>query len=160
MITLVGILTTSCTGNTAILKGGKESNNTTMLLSKVISESISETPLPVTYIQAIHTRTEVSSLLGLDQYIDLIIPRGNKSLVKSIQKDTRIPVMGHADGLCHVYLDESADVEKAVRVVVDSKVGHARLDRLSDSFDTNISPRQTIHPPATPWKHSSSIHPS
>jgi glutamate-5-semialdehyde dehydrogenase len=61
-------------------------------------------------------------LLDLDQYIDLVIPRGSNTLVKNIQNSTRIPVMGHADGLCSVYLDERADVEKAVRVVVDSKV--------------------------------------
>jgi glutamate-5-semialdehyde dehydrogenase len=70
----------------------------------------------------VHTRQEVASLLALDQYIDLVIPRGSNSLVKSIQNGTRIPVMGHADGLCSVYLDESANPEKAVRVVVDSKV--------------------------------------
>jgi len=65
----------------------------------------------------------VSSLLELDQYIDLVIPRGSKELVRSIKQNTRIPVMGHADGLCSVYLDKSADVEKAKRIVVDSKVG-------------------------------------
>lgn len=64
----------------------------------------------------------MSALLELDQYIDLVIPRGSNSLVKSIQNSTRIPVMGHADGLCAVYLDKTADQEKAVRVVVDSKV--------------------------------------
>ncbi|KAG6333524.1 hypothetical protein ID866_5560 [Astraeus odoratus] len=112
-------------GNAAILKGGKESNRTTVLLSKAISEGLAQTPLPSTYIQAIQTRAEVSALLALDQYIDLVIPRGSNSLVKNIQNNTRIPVMGHADGLCHVYLDESADLEKAIRVVVDSKVGLA-----------------------------------
>lgn len=69
-----------------------------------------------------HTRQEVASLIALDRYIDLVIPRGSNTLVKSIQNGTRIPVMGHADGLCSVYLDASADCEKAVRVVVDSKV--------------------------------------
>jgi glutamate-5-semialdehyde dehydrogenase len=84
---------------------------------------LSRTALPSTYIQSIQTRTEVSALLDLDQYIDLVIPRGSNSLVKNIQNNTRIPVMGHADGLCHVYLDESAQLEKAIRVVVDSKAG-------------------------------------
>ena len=115
------VLTTS-SGNAAILKGGKESHRTTGLLSKAISAGLAQTALSETYIQTIQTRAEVSSLLELDQYIDLVIPRGSNSLVKSIQNSTRIPVMGHADGLCSVYLDESADVEKAVRVVIDSKV--------------------------------------
>lgn len=78
--------------------------------------------MPDTYVQTVQTRAEISSLLELDQYIDLVIPRGSNSLVKSIQNNTRIPVMGHADGLCSIYLDETADVEKAVRIVVDSKV--------------------------------------
>lgn len=78
--------------------------------------------MPSTYIQIIQTRDEVSDLLKMDQYIDLVIPRGSNELVKNIQSNTRIPVMGHADGLCHVYLDQTADAEKAVRVAVDSKV--------------------------------------
>ena len=61
-------------------------------------------------------------MLELDQYIDLVIPRGSNSLVRNIQNNTRIPVMGHADGLCSVFIDESADVKKAVRIAVDSKV--------------------------------------
>lgn len=109
-------------GNAAILKGGKESNRTTLLLSNAITAALSQTALPEAYIQAIQTRAEVASLLKLDQYIDLVIPRGSNSLVRSIQNNTRIPVMGHADGLCSVYLDEHAEEEKAIRIVVDSKV--------------------------------------
>lgn len=111
-------------GNAAILKGGKESNKTTQLLSKAILAALSRTSIPRTYIQAIQTRAEVSALLELDQYIDLVIPRGSNNLVRNIQNSTRIPVMGHADGLCSIYLDESADLGKAVRVVLDSKVYH------------------------------------
>jgi len=109
-------------GNAAILKGGKESNRTTLLLAKAISNALSQTKLPATYIQAIQTRAEVTELLKMDSYIDLVIPRGSNALVRNIQSNTRIPVMGHADGLCSVYLDDSADEETAVRVVVDSKV--------------------------------------
>ena len=64
----------------------------------------------------------MASLLNLDQYIDLVIPRGSNALVRNIQNSTRIPVMGHADGICSVYLDATADEQKAVRVVTDSKV--------------------------------------
>jgi glutamate-5-semialdehyde dehydrogenase len=105
------------------LKGGKESNRTTQVLSKAISSGLTKTSIPPTYIQTIQTRAEVSALLALDQYIDLVIPRGSNSLVRSIQNNTRIPVMGHADGLCTVYLDEHADRSKALRIAVDSKVG-------------------------------------
>lgn len=109
-------------GNTAILKGGKESNRTTHLISQAIQTALSRTSLPPTSIQSIQTRADVNSLLQLDQYINLVIPRGSNALVRSIQHGTRIPVMGHADGICSVYLDETADEETAVRVVVDSKV--------------------------------------
>ena len=122
------LLLTASIGNAAILKGGKESNETTQLLSKAIQTALSRTQIPSSYIQAIQTRAEVSALLSLDQYIDLVIPRGSNSLVKNIQNNTRIPVMGHADGLCAVFVDESADLDKAVRVVVDSKA--SRLFRL------------------------------
>ncbi|EKM50187.1 uncharacterized protein PHACADRAFT_153632 [Phanerochaete carnosa HHB-10118-sp] len=111
-------------GNAAILKGGKESNETVQLLSKAIQTALAKTPIPNTYIQAIQTRAEVSALLELDQYIDLVIPRGSNSLVRSIQNSTRIPVMGHADGLCAVYLDQAADAEKAARITVDSKTDY------------------------------------
>ena len=110
-------------GNAAILKGGKESNRTTLLLADAIASGLSKVSFPSMYIQIIQTRAEVTSLLELDQHIDLVIPRGSNSLVRNIQNNTRIPVMGHADGLCTVYLDDAADVEKAIRVAVDSKVG-------------------------------------
>ena len=113
---------TEVSGNAAILKGGKESKNTATLLSAVIQRALATTSLPETYIQAVHTREDVSSLLSLDQYIDLVIPRGSNALVRSIQNNTRIPVMGHADGLCNIFVDKSAKLEKAVRVVLDSKV--------------------------------------
>lgn len=109
-------------GNAAILKGGKESSRTTKLLADAIAVGLRQTTLPDTHIQIVETRAEVSSLLALEQFIDLVIPRGSKELVRSIQQSTRIPVMGHADGLCTIYLDESADVEKAKRIVVDAKV--------------------------------------
>lgn len=110
------------TGNAAILKGGKESTRTTSLLSQAIRNALAKTTLPTDYIQTVQTREQITSLLALDRYIDLVIPRGSNSLVRNIQNNTRIPVMGHADGLCSVYLDESADETKAIRIVVDSKV--------------------------------------
>lgn len=111
-------------GNAAILKGGKESSETTTAISHTIRMALSQTSLPVNYIQTVQTRAEISSLLELDKYIDLVIPRGSNALVSSIQRNSRIPVMGHADGLCTVFLDATANKEKAIRVVVDSKVSN------------------------------------
>ena len=120
------------------MKGGKESTNTTILLARAISTALSsKTSLPSDFIQTIQSREEVSSLLELDRYIDLVIPRGSNSLVRQIQNSTRIPVMGHADGLCSIYLDESANLYKAVRVVLDAKVGYrvmVKTDLDSDLF--------------------------
>ncbi|KAM6497027.1 gamma-glutamyl phosphate reductase [Amanita muscaria] len=133
-------------GNAAILKGGKESNRTTQLLAQAITEGLSKTLLPPTYIQAIQTRAEVSSLLELDQYINLVIPRGSNSLVRNIQNNTRIPVMGHADGLCTIYLDEAADVEKAVRVVVDSKIDYPSACNAVETLIVHQSLLHTVWP--------------
>ncbi|KAI0070802.1 gamma-glutamyl phosphate reductase [Panus rudis PR-1116 ss-1] len=133
-------------GNAAILKGGKESNETAQLLSKAIQTALSRTSLPSTYIQAIQTRAEVSALLALDQYIDLVIPRGSNSLVKDIQNNTRIPVMGHADGLCSVFLDESADIEKAVRVVVDSKTDYPAACNAAETLILHEKVLTTVWP--------------
>ncbi|KAE9399914.1 gamma-glutamyl phosphate reductase [Gymnopus androsaceus JB14] len=134
-------------GNTAILKGGKESNRTTTLLSKAISAGLAKTAIPALYIQAIQTRAEVSSLLELDQYIDLVIPRGGNSLVKNIQNGTRIPVMGHADGLCSVFIDEGADVTKAVRVAIDSKIDYPAACNASETLILHESVVHTVWPP-------------
>ena len=120
------------------MKGGKESIHTATLLSEVIQRALSRTSIPSNYIQSVHSREEVSSLLALDQYIDLVIPRGSNALVRSIQSSKRIPVMGHADGICSIYLDESADERKAVRVVVDAKVS------LASSSSCDISPIHTF----------------
>jgi glutamate-5-semialdehyde dehydrogenase len=111
-------------GNAAILKGGKESTQTATLLGQCIRSALSQTSLHEDYIQLVQTREEISSLLEQDKHIDLVIPRGSNALVSHIQRSTRIPVMGHADGLCTVYLDDSADAAKARRVVVDSKINY------------------------------------
>ncbi|KDQ51030.1 hypothetical protein JAAARDRAFT_41492 [Jaapia argillacea MUCL 33604] len=133
-------------GNAAILKGGKESNQTALLLSKAIQTGLSRTSLPDTYIQTIQTRAEVSSLLELDQYIDLVIPRGSNSLVRNIQNNTRIPVMGHADGLCSIFLDETANVEKAVRIVVDSKTDYPAACNAVETLIVHESLLNTVWP--------------
>ncbi|KAJ8495815.1 hypothetical protein ONZ45_g12687 [Pleurotus djamor] len=133
-------------GNAAILKGGKESNKTTQLLAQAIVAGLAKTALPETYIQTIQTRAEVSSLLEMDRYIDLVIPRGSNSLVRNIQNNTHIPVMGHADGLCHVYLDESADPQKAVRVVVDSKIDYPSACNSTETLLVHESLLNTLWP--------------
>ncbi|CAG8575586.1 11123_t:CDS:2 [Paraglomus occultum] len=111
-------------GNAAILKGGTESRLSLAALYSSIRSALAKTNIPPTAIQLVETREEISALLSQDKYIDLVIPRGSNSLVRHIQSNTRIPVLGHADGLCSVYVDKDADLQKAVRVVVDSKINY------------------------------------
>ncbi|GAA5881003.1 hypothetical protein JCM1840_007216 [Sporobolomyces johnsonii] len=133
-------------GNAAILKGGKESLHTQNVMSRVIQSALSTTSLPPAYIQTVSSRDEIASLLSQDRYIDLVIPRGSNSLVKSIQNGTRIPVMGHADGLCAVYVDESAVEAKAINVVVDSKTTYPAACNSAETLLVHESLLPTLWP--------------
>ena len=108
--------------NAVILKGGREASRTNEALVEAIREALGEVDgVSPDAVQLVSTREEVREMLDLDRWIDLIIPRGSNELVQSIQEATRIPVLGHADGICSVYLDRDADLEKAVAVSVDAK---------------------------------------
>lgn len=112
-------------GNAAILKGGKESLHTFKEMALVINTVLIEkSKVPKNSIQLISTRGEVSDLLSQDKYIDLVIPRGSNELVRNIKDNTKIPVLGHADGICSIYLDQFLDVEKAKKIVIDSKTNY------------------------------------
>ncbi|KAK0548900.1 glutamate-5-semialdehyde dehydrogenase [Tilletia horrida] len=113
-------------GNAAILKGGKESTHTASALRDAISTALDDPscPLPKDLIQTIETREQVSQLLHMDTEIDLVIPRGSGQLVRDIQATARMPVMGHADGLCAAYIHEDADLALTVGTVVDSKIDY------------------------------------
>ncbi|KAB8346073.1 hypothetical protein FH972_023124 [Carpinus fangiana] len=108
-------------GNAAILKGGKESTESFKAISTVISEALKSTKVPNDAVQLVTTRDAIDPLLEQDRYINLVIPRGSNSLVRYIKDKTRIPVMGHADGLCLTYLCSDADASSAAKVIVDAK---------------------------------------
>jgi len=108
-------------GNGVILKGGKEAIRSCQILVEVIKKGLAKTKVNSEAIQLLTTREEIKELLTLDQYVDLIIPRGSNEFVRYIQQNTQIPVLGHADGVCHLYLDEAADFTKAIAITVDSK---------------------------------------
>ncbi|MDJ0597752.1 MAG: glutamate-5-semialdehyde dehydrogenase [Crocosphaera sp.] len=108
-------------GNGVILKGGKEALNSCQTLVKVIREALETTKVSPEAVQLLTTREEIRNLLELDEYIDLIIPRGSNEFVRFIQQNTNIPVLGHADGICHLYIDQKADLETAISITVDSK---------------------------------------
>ena len=109
-------------GNACILKGGKEALYTNSILVKIIKQALLKVNQSLAEsILLIETREEVQNLLSYDEYIDLLIPRGSNEFVRFIQNNTRIPVMGHADGICHIYVAEDADFEEAVRIIIDAK---------------------------------------
>ena len=109
-------------GNAALLKGGREALRTNQELIKVLQEALKDADLPEAACQLMETREDVSAMLKEDALIDLIIPRGSNDFVRYIINNSQIPVLGHADGVCHVYVDAEADLETAWKVALDSKV--------------------------------------
>lgn len=110
-------------GNAVIFKGGSEASNTNETLVSIWRQALARHPeIPIDSINLLHTREDVTELLALHEEIDLIIPRGSKRFVRYIAENTRIPVLGHGEGVCHVYVDCAADLEKALKVAFDSKV--------------------------------------
>ncbi|MCR5639258.1 MAG: glutamate-5-semialdehyde dehydrogenase [Lachnospiraceae bacterium] len=109
-------------GNCAILKGGKETANTNKVLFEIIKKSAIEAGLPEGCLLQAEQHNEIDELLACDQDVDLLIPRGSNNFVRYIMEHTKIPVMGHSSGICHIYVDEKADQELAVPVVVDAKI--------------------------------------
>jgi len=108
-------------GNAVILKGGSEAKNTNRTLFAVIKSVTEEEGLPEGWIQLLETRDDVSQMLKLDEYINLIIPRGGNEFVRHIKENSRIPVLGHSSGVCHIYVDREADLDKAVKIAFDAK---------------------------------------
>lgn len=104
--------------------GGKESTESFIAISEVISAALSKTDIPTPAVQLVKTRDAVSSLLAQDELIDLVIPRGSNELVRYVKDNTKIPVLGHADGLCSAYIHLDADPQVATRVIVDSKTDY------------------------------------
>ena len=110
-------------GNAVILKGGTEAQNSNKVIVNLLVEAISKVPgLPTSAVQMIETRSEVADMLKEDKYIHLVVPRGSNAFVKYIQENTRIPVLGHSEGVCHGYIDKLADLDKSIRICLDSKL--------------------------------------
>ncbi len=108
--------------NAVILKGGSEAEQTNTAIFRIITSALSEiNEFPKNMINLIYSRDDVKVMLEADKYIDLIIPRGSNSLVSFIKSNTKIPVLGHADGICHIYIDEFADINKSIPIIIDAK---------------------------------------
>ncbi len=108
-------------GNCSILKGGSETARTNKVLFELIHDAAVAAGMPASCMLQVEAREDIGKLLACDDSVDLLIPRGSNAFVRYIMDNTRIPVMGHADGICHIYVDESADLDVAIPVIIDAK---------------------------------------
>jgi len=109
-------------GNAVLLKGGSEARYSNRTLTEVIQHAILQTdPIFQDAVQLLETREEIQSLLAMDRYVNLLIPRGSNQFVQYIKEHTKIPVLGHTDGICHIYVDREADIDMAVDICFDAK---------------------------------------
>jgi glutamate-5-semialdehyde dehydrogenase len=110
-------------GNAVILRGGSEAINTNQAIAKCIGKGLRTQGLPADAVQVIETtdRAAVGLLITMPEYVDVIVPRGGKGLIERISKDAKVPVIKHLDGVCHVYIDSDADLDKAFAVALNSK---------------------------------------
>lgn len=120
-------------GNAVLLKGGREAAHSNAAIGRIINDVLEKHGVGGA-VQLVSTREEVSELLEMDDIISLVIPRGSNEMVQSIQNSTKIPVLGHADGICHVYIDESADPEMAIRIAVDSKAQYPAVCNAAETL--------------------------
>ena len=121
-------------GNAVLLKGGSEAANTNRILADIIDTASVRAGMPSGWLALLETRSDVSEMLVMDEHIDLIIPRGSNAFVRQIMESTNIPVLGHADGICHVYIDSAADTNMAVSIVVDSKTQYVAVCNAAETL--------------------------
>jgi glutamate-5-semialdehyde dehydrogenase len=133
-------------GNGVILKGGKEAIHSCQAIVKAIRQGLAQTKVNPEVVQLLTTREEIQQLLKLDNYVDLIIPRGSNSFVKFVMEHTNIPVLGHADGICHLYIDAAANLEKAVSITVDSKIQYPAACNATETLLVHSTIAPTVLP--------------
>jgi len=109
-------------GNGVAFKGGSEAANSNRVLFDVLTEAIASAGVPKEAFVLMETREDINNILSMHEYIDLLIPRGSNEFVKYIQNNTKIPVLGHSAGICHIYVDDEADIDLALAVTLDSKI--------------------------------------
>ncbi len=110
-------------GNAVILKGGSEANNTNSAIFEIITEALNKTDcFPKNAVNLVYSHDDIKQMLDMEGFIDLIIPRGSNKLVKYIQENTKIPVLGHASGICHIFIDKSADFDMVKNICIDAKI--------------------------------------
>ncbi|MBW8001846.1 MAG: glutamate-5-semialdehyde dehydrogenase [Planctomycetes bacterium] len=121
-------------GNAVLLKGGSEAANTNRVLAGVITLATANASMPNDWLGLLETREDVAAILELEDYIDLLVPRGSNQFVKHIMDNTNIAILGHADGICHVYVDSEADIDMAVNIAVDSKCQYVAVCNAAETL--------------------------
>ncbi len=134
-------------GNAVMLKGGSEAAATNRILADIIARAGREAGMPDGWLHLMETRADVAALLKMDTFIDLIIPRGSNDFVRHIMDNTRIPVLGHADGICHVYVDRAADPDMARRIAVDSKTQYVAVCNAAETLLVHADMAESLLPP-------------
>ena len=124
-------------GNCAVLKGGKETSESNRTLFKIIYEVALAAGLPEGFLLQAEQHNEIDELLQCEKNVDLLIPRGSNAFVQYIMNNTKIPVMGHADGICHTYVDDGADIDKAIRIIVDAKTQYTAACNATETLLVN-----------------------
>ena len=133
-------------GNAVLLKGGSEAAHTNQVLAQLLTKAGQKAGLPGGWLGLMETRAEVARMLKCDDAIDLIIPRGSNAFVRHIMDNTVIPVLGHADGICHLYIDKEADEEMAVRLAVDSKCQYVAVCNATETLLVHAAKAGTVVP--------------
>lgn len=133
-------------GNCAVIKGGKETANTNRVLFNIIHSAAVEAGMPEYCLYQVEQHAEIDELLSCNGNVDLLIPRGSKEFVRYIMEHTQIPVMGHTDGICHIYVDEKYDKDKAVRVILDAKTQYTAACNSVETLLVNRNSAKEILP--------------
>lgn len=134
-------------GNCAILKGGSETRETNKLLFELIYEATLSSGLPQGCLFQAEQRDEIAELLACHESVDLLIPRGSNAFVQYIMNNTKIPVLGHADGICHIYVDKDFDLEKAIPVIIDAKTQYTAACNAVETLLVHQDALEKLMPP-------------
>ena len=133
-------------GNGVAFKGGREAGNTIRVLFDVLRKAASDEGIPADAFVMMESRSDVDSIIGLNGLVNLLIPRGSNQFVQYIQSHTSIPVLGHAAGICHVYVDDKADLELAYKVVLDSKIQYPAVCNATETLLVNSAVAESFLP--------------
>src|SRR6218665_397331 len=136
-------------GNATILRGGSEAIHSNRAIATCIQQGLAEAGLPAAAVQVVETtdRAAVGALISMPEYVDVIVPRGGKSLIERISRDAKVPVIKHLDGICHVYIDVAADIDKAIRIADNAKTQRYAPCNTMETLLVHVDIAERVLPP-------------